>query len=381
MGVNTWYAVGTQVNENVVVGMANAMVSNGLVAAGYTILWIDGGWWNGARDARGTIVAPAAQWPHGMSWLTAYLHALGIHAGIYTDVGHNGCTGPGIGSYGHYQQDANTFAAWGFDAVKADFCGGRRLSLNPGVAYSSFASALAADSPHRPILLNICNGYAAERFGPENPPYNGSAYAAYRYAGAIAGSWRTSGDIGIPQNVAFSGVLANLDQDSLHPYVARPGHWNDPDYLVPDAGMTLAEAQAQFTMWSIVAAPLVLGDDARTMPPQTRAMVTNPEAIAIDQDRLGTQGWLAARAGQVDVWVRPLAGGARAVAFLNRGTVPASISVDASTLGLESARSYQVRDVWAHTTTRNGARFRKTLPGDSAMLMRVIAVRPASKHR
>ena len=381
MGVNTWYSVGSQVNEDVVTGIANSVAANGLEAAGYNLVWIDGGWWDGTRDAAGNIVVSPTQWPHGMSWVASYLHAKGLKAGIYIDAGSDGCGGPHQGSYGHYQQDVNTFAAWGFDVVKVDFCGGRRLGLDPRTAFRSFATAITNDSPHRPMLLNICNGYFADRFGTDNPPYERSAYGSWAFAPAIAGSWRTGGDIGLPGNVSFAGVLQNLDFDALHPYAASPGHWNDPDYLVPDAGMTLPEAQAQFSMWSIVAAPLILGDDVRTIPPLTQAMVTNPEAIAIDQDRLGIQGWLGARSGPMDVWVRPLVGGARAVAFLNRGTTPASMSVSAATLGLAAARHYQVRDVWAHTTTQSGPGFTRTLPGESAILLRVTAVKPPPKPK
>lgn len=376
MGVDTWYSVGTQVNETVVTGMANAMVSSGLVAAGYDILWIDAGWWGGTRDANGNIVVSPAQWPHGMSWLTAYLHARGIHAGIYTDAGVNGCTTAGAGSYGRYQADVNTFAAWGFDAVKVDFCGGRHMRLDPRIAYREFGAALQADAPHRPMLLNICDGYAADQYGPGQPPYDESAYGAYAFDPAAAGSWRTSGDIGVPGRVDFAGVLQNLDWDAMHPFAAGPGHWNDPDYLVPDAGMTPAETQAQFSLWTILAAPLMLSDDVRTMPLLTQQMVTNRAAIAIDQDRLGIQGWLVARAGAMDVWSRPLAGGGRAVALLNRGTVPASVAVKVSELGLRALpakRRYRVQDVWTQATQTVTSVIRRTVPADSAFLLRVSA--------
>ena len=378
MGVDTWYAVGAQVNEDVVTGMANSMVANGLVAAGYNILWIDAGWWSGARDSSGNIAVSPVQWPHGMRWLTGYLHARGIHAGIYTDAGAKGCASPGAGSYGHSQLDVNAFAAWGFDAIKVDFCGGHQLRLDPRAAYRAFGAAIQADSPHRPMLFNICDGNVPDKYAPGEPPYNESAYGAYAFDPAVAGSWRTSSDIGGPGSVDFAGVLQNLDWDAMHPFAARPGHWNDPDYLVPDEGMTPAEAQAQFSMWSILAAPLVLSDDVRTMPLPTREMVTNPEVIAIDQDRLGIQGWLAGRAGEADVWVRPLSNGDRAVALLNRGLVPASASVSAAALGLPSGRRYNVRDLWTHTTTTGPSVVRRTVPGDSAFLLRVS---PAPKRR
>ena len=131
MGVDTWYAFGTQIDETVVKALADAMVSRGLVAAGYTYVWIDAGWWSGTRDSAGKIIPSPVLWPHGLSWLTTYLHHRGMRAGIYTDAGINGCAGTGQGSWGHYQDDINTFALWGFDAVKVDFCGGNQMGIDP----------------------------------------------------------------------------------------------------------------------------------------------------------------------------------------------------------------------------------------------------------
>ncbi len=384
MGVDTWYAVGNQVNENVVTSMANAMVSQGLVAAGYNTLWIDSGWWNGARDVSGNIAVSPTLWPHGMSWLTTYLHARGIRAGIYTDAGSSGCTVQGAGSYGHYQTDVNQFAAWGFDAIKVDFCGGAHMNLDPRVAYRQFDAAIQNDSPRRPMLFNVCDGYLPNRFSPGNPPYGESAWTAYAFDPA-ATSWRTNSDIGGPGFVSFAGVLSNLDWDSMHPYAAGPGHWNDPDYLVPDEGMTPTEAQAQFSMWSILAAPLMLSNNILTMPLATLQMVSDRAAIAIDQDRLGIQGWLVARSGNMDVWVRPLAGGARAVALLNRGATPALASVTFAALGFPQPKvkpagkhkprpkppRYRVVDVWTQVTRTVTTVIRRSVPGDSAFLLRV----------
>jgi len=374
MGVDTWYAVGSNVDEGVVTSMADAMTAQGLVAGGYNILWIDGGWWDGARDSSGAIAPSTSQWPHGMAWVASYLHARGIHAGIYTDAGASGCANSGAGSFGHYQQDVNTFAAWGFDAVKVDFCGGRRLGLNPRVAYRQFGAAIQADSPHRPMLFNICDGNAADRDGPGKPPYEQSAYGAYAFDPDLATSWRTAPDVGTPGSVTFTSVLRNLDWDALHPFAARPGHWNDPDYIVPDEGMTAAQAQAQFSLWTILAAPLMLGDDPRTMPASTRAMVLDPEVIAIDQDRLGIQGWLVQRHRAVDVWLKPLADGSSAVVMLNRGSTPASSSVPVSKLGIPPARRYSVRDVWAHTGSTVHLKLKRVIPPDSAYLLRVWSV-------
>jgi alpha-galactosidase len=348
MGVDTWYAFGTQIDETVVKALADAMVSRGLVAAGYKYVWIDAGWWSGTRDSAGKIIPSPVLWPHGLSWLTTYLHHRGMRAGIYTDAGINGCAGTGQGSWGHYQDDINTFALWGFDAVKVDFCGGNQMGIDPRWVAHRFATAIAADNPHRRMLFNFCDGAIPNHYGAGRPSYDNSAYATHVYAAATANSWRTGPDIGGPGYVFFAGMLNNLDWDALWPYAAGPGHWNDPDYLVPDEGMTPSQAQAQFSMWTIVAAPMMLSDNVVAMPQRTVDMAINPELLAISQDRLGVQGWLAWRRGDAELWVRPLADGSRAIALLNRGLKPVSIAAFPAALGLPAAHSYSVRDVWLH---------------------------------
>lgn len=363
MGVDTWYAFGTQINESVITGLADEMVGRGLVAAGYRYLWIDAGWWSGARDGSGNILPSPTQWPHGMSWLTTYLHDRGIRAGIYTDAGVDGCAGPGAGSWGHYQGDINTFAGWGFDAVKVDSCGANRMRLRPGWVVDRFAAAIANDQPHRPMLFNFCDGAVPDHYSPGVPSYDQSAYGAHLYAASAANSWRTGPDIGAPGFVTFAGMLNNLDWDALWPYAAGPGHWNDPDYLVPDEGMTPSQAEVQFSMWTIVAAPLMLSDNVGLTPQRTVDMLTNPEALAISQDPLGVQGWLAWRRGNAELWVRPLADGSRAIALLNRGSQPVTIAARPAGLGLPAANFYSVRDVWLHRTFRARGVRRKRAPG------------------
>jgi alpha-galactosidase len=289
MGVNTWYAFGTRIDERTIVRLTNAIVARGLRAAGYRYVWIDGRWWSGARGSSGAIAVARRQWPHGMKWLTDYIHANGLLAGIYTDAGKAGCPAHRAGSYGHYQDDVDTFAAWGFDAVKVDFCGGNAMRLDPRVAYPKFAQALGRDTPSRPLLLNICDSAAPDAFGRGHPPWDESAYATYTYGPATANSWRTGLDVGAPGHVTFAAVLRNLDRDATHPEAARPGRWNDPDYLVPDAGMTPSEAQAQFTMWTILAAPLILGDDIVTMPALTQAIVATRRRSQSTRIRSGSR--------------------------------------------------------------------------------------------
>jgi alpha-galactosidase len=349
------------------------VVRRDLKAAGYRYVWIDGGWWSGARDASGDIALSRRQWPHGMRWLTSYIHSKGLLTGIYTDAGPWGCANGG--SYGHYRADVDRFASWGFDAVKVDFCGASTVGLHPRVSYRSFASAIRHDHPRRPMLFNLCNGEVPGRHGPGNPTYADSAYASYSYAPAIAQSWRTGPDVGAPGQVGFAGVLRNLDLDAAHPAAAGRGRWNDPDYLVPDQGMTPLQARAQLTMWAILAAPLVVSENLARAPRATVAMLANREAIGIDQDPLGLQGRRARRVGVSEIWVKPLAGGARAVAFLNRGLVAHTLHATGSTIGLRGHRTFVVRDVWAHRSARVGGRIEEMVPPEGAVLLRVSATR------
>jgi alpha-galactosidase len=371
MGWNTYYGLGSQFNESTIVSAANAMVSSGLRDVGYNYVWIDGGWWNGTRDAAGNITVDPTQWPHGMAWVASYIHSLGLKAGIYTDAGANGCGGSNQGSYGHYQQDADQFAAWGFDAVKVDFCGGNKLGLDPATAYAQFSQALQNNSSHRPMLLNICNPFYPGELGPNDPPYNQSAYYSYAFGPNVANSWRTDTDAGFVHSIQWSDVLRNLDADAMHPEAAAPGHWNDPDYLGPELGMTPSEAQGQFTMWAMVAAPLMIGSDVRSLSNQTIAMLTNRAVIAVDQDSLGVQGTRIAQEGSGDVWVKPLANGDRAVAFLNRGSTPLTLSTTAAAVGLTQADRYTMDNLWTNGVTETAGTIRATVAPDSAVLYRV----------
>jgi alpha-galactosidase len=371
LGWNTYYGLGSAFNEQTIKSVADSMVTSGLKAAGYQYVWIDGGWWPGTRDAGGNITVSATQWPDGMRAVADYIHSKGLKAGIYTDAGTNGCGGAHQGSYGHYQQDVNQFAAWGYDAVKVDFCGGTQQQLDPATAYGQFRDALLHNSSNRPMLFNICNPFQPGEYSPGYPPYDRSVYNSYSFGPTTGNSWRTDTDIGFVHSVQFSDVLRNLDADAAHPEAAGPGHWNDPDYLGPELGMTSAEAQSQFSMWSMVAAPLIVGSDIRSLSPQTLAMLTNPEVLAVDQDPLGAQGTAIATTGDAQVWVKRLANGDRAVALLNRGTTPLTISTDAGAVGMPNASSYQLRDLWQHTSTETAGRIAANVAPHSTVLYRV----------
>lgn len=367
LGWNTYYGLGSDFTAATIKSEADAMVSRGLKDAGYQYIWIDGGWWSGTRDVSGDITVDPKQWPEGMKSVADYIHSKGLKAGIYTDAGSDGCGGANQGSYGRYQHDANQLAGWGYDAVKVDFCGGEKLGLDPAAAYGQFRDALLNNSSHRPMLFNICNPFV---------PYTGappgrSAYDSYSFGPTTGNSWRTDTDIGFVRNVRFADVLRNLDNDAKHPEAAGPGHWNDPDYLGPELGMTSAESQAQFSMWSIVAAPLIIGSDLRSITPATLSMVTNPEVLAIDQDAMGVQGTAISTSGSTQVWSKPLSGGDRAVALFNRGTSPQVISTTAQKLGLKRQHGYSLRDVWHHTTTESAGEISAAVAPHSVVLLRV----------
>jgi Alpha galactosidase A/Alpha galactosidase C-terminal beta sandwich domain/Divergent InlB B-repeat domain len=380
MGWNTYYGLGRVFDQGTITSVAQSLLDRGLAQAGYRIVWLDAGWASGARDAGGQIIVDHSLWPNGLPWLTSWLHQRGLLAGIYTDAGATGCSGIGVGSLGHYQQDVDTFAAWGFDAVKVDFCGAGQAGLTPRTQYTQFAQALANNASQRPMIFNVDNFWEPGQVNGAIPSFANSAYANYQYAPAIAQSWRTDTDVGFGHGggVAFSDVLRNLDADAAHPEVAGPGHWNDPDYLGPELGMTSAQAQAQMSMWAIVAAPLIIGSDPRALSPAAIGMLENSQVIAIDQDPAGAQGTPVAQLGPGQVWARPLSNGDRAVALLNRGSSPLQVGVLAWDAGLAASGNYRLTDVWSGATTATTGRISASLAGSSAALYRVTALAPAA---
>ncbi|MFZ2049787.1 MAG: glycoside hydrolase family 27 protein [Solirubrobacteraceae bacterium] len=373
MGWDTYLALGPRINESIVLTQASRMISDGLQKAGYRYVWLDVGWWQGQRNSKGEIMVDPAQWPHGMKWLASTLHKAGFLVGLYTDAGKQGCGGARQGSYGHYQQDANTFAAWGFDAVKVDFCGGGDMHLSPAEAYGAFHQALVHNSSHRPMLLSICD-FREPGQSPGEPPYDESAFTSYTFGPSDGNSWRTDTDVGFPDIVSFPEVLRNLDADAAHPEAAGPGHWNDPDYLAPDQGLSGAQFKTQLSMWAMVAAPLMVSDNLTTISPASLRALKNSEVLAIDQDPAGVQGKLLSTSGEGQVWVKPLYGGQRAVALLNVGSKAQRISTTAAAIGMPPAASYQLRNLWSHTTRDASGTISAEVPGESVVLLRVAAV-------
>jgi alpha-galactosidase len=395
MGWNTYYGVGGSFNESTVKSVASTLISSGLAQAGYKIVWLDFGWASGARDSSGSLIVDPTQWPDGMAGLASWLHQQGLQAGIYTDAGNSGCYGSGVGSYGHYQQDVDQFAAWGFDAVKVDFCGAGQQWLDqppndPRTLYGQFSNAVANNSSGRPMILNVCNFWTPRQINGTAPSFADSSWDAYSWAPALAQSWRTDTDIGGVGNIQFVNVLRNLGHDTgTSSNASQPGiqnaagppsssiawgHWNDPDYLGPGLGMTDTQAQSQFSMWAMVAAPLILGSDPRSISSTSISMLKNANVIAVDQDPLGVQGYLLSGSGTTaQVWVKPLASGARAVALFNRGSSPVQITTSASAVGLPAAKRYHLLNLWSNQTTATRGTITAQVPANGVTLYRVTA--------
>ena len=317
MGWSTWNKFGCNIEEGILRETADKMVELGLVDAGYVYLNIDD-CWHGQRDSLGFIHEDLGKFPSGMKAMADYVHERGMKLGIYSDAGSKTCA-CFAGSRGHEYQDAFVYAQWGIDYLKYDWC--YTEDVNPKSAYRVMRDALAATG--RPIFFSMCE------WGHSKP---------WEWAADIAHSWRTTGDIWpyfetIPEE--FNGqwhgepVLTLVDiNEPLRAY-AGPGHWNDPDMLeVGNGNLTEAENRAHFTLWCMMAAPLILGNDLTTMTQETLDIILNKDVIAIDQDPLGVQGLRLRRDGDVEYWFKPLEGGDWAFCAFNRGKEDVTVTLD-----------------------------------------------------
>jgi alpha-galactosidase len=356
MGWNSWNKHGCKVTEQVIRDTADAMVANGMKAAGYGYVVIDD-CWHGERDKDGFITAAASKFPSGIKALADYVHARGLKFGIYSDAGRKTCGGR-PGSQGHEYQDALTYARWGVDYLKYDWC-------STGVRNAEEAYALMSDAIRaagRPMLLSICE------WGNNRP---------WEWGAKIGNMWRTTGDIrdAWAGPVTYSlGMMDIVDKNEpLYPF-AGPGHWNDPDMLeVGNGGMTDTEYRAHFSLWAMMAAPLIAGNDVAKMDAATRAILLNADVIAVDQDALGMQGRRVRDDGDQEVWARPLADGSRAVLLLNRGTAAAAeIAVAWPEIGYTAGLASDVRDLWSGTTRRHReGRFSAMVPPHGVVMVKV----------
>ena len=360
MGWNSWNHFAGHVTDADVRSAADMLVSTGMRDAGYVYVNIDDTW-EGKRDAKG-IIHPNARFPD-MQALGKYIHSKGLKFGIYSSPGSKTCAGY-EGSLGHEAQDAMLYASWGVDFLKYDLCSfsddmakaAAEHPEKPGIkddmmiaAYRKMGDALKASS--RPILYSICE------YGLDQP---------WKWAPEVgAQTWRTTDDI---DDSYWRMISIGFSQAGLSKY-AGPGHWNDPDMLeVGNGKMTEDEYKTHMSLWVLLAAPLLAGNDLSKMSDSDKNILTNRDAIAIDQDPLGKQGERFNQSGDIDVWTKPLSNGRVAVGIFNRSWSTREVSVDLAAIGFRNGAN--VHDVWKHKKLGHlSDLFSDTLPKHGAALL------------
>lgn len=368
MGWNSWNKFACNIDENLIKGIADQMVESGLRDAGYIYLNLDD-CWHGERDSLGFIQADPVKFPSGIRALADYVHSKGLKIGIYSDAGRKTCGGR-PGSFGHEYQDALQYARWGIDYLKYDWCDSE--DINPVGAYNLMRDALRAAG--RPILFSMCE------WGSSKP---------WEWAADTGHMWRTTGDIfncfdcvdKHPGWAAY-GVLQILDmQNGLRKY-AGPGHWNDPDMLEVGNGQTVNEDRAHFTMWCMLAAPLILGNDIRNMTQETKDIILNKEVIALDQDSLGIQGLRFAVEDGLEFWFKPLVNDEWAFCILNRSTETKEYAIDWQKFNLYDdvarrftdfdSKVYNIRNLWTKQEEGDTKKVKSVaIPGHDVVLYRL----------
>jgi alpha-galactosidase len=349
MGWNSWNHFACKVTAADVRAAADAIASNGMKDAGYTYVNIDD-CWQGSRNAQGRI-QPNDKFPD-MKALVDYIHSKGLKAGIYSSPGPKTCA-KYEGSYGHEVEDAQQYADWGFDYLKYDWCSAEKVYPHSQMqeVYKKMHDALVRTG--RPIVFSLCQ-YGYER--------------VWRWGGSVGGNlWRTTEDI----NDHYDRMsVIGFDQDGLEPF-AGPGHWNDPDMLeVGNGGMNHDEYITHMSLWVLLAAPLLAGNDLSKMTSETLGILTNKEVIAIDQDAKGIQGSRIAQEGPLEVWAKHLADGGVAVGLFNRGESKNPVSVEFKDVGLKG--SARVRDLWSHKDLGLlSTRYTTEIPRHGAVLIKV----------
>ena len=357
MGWNSWNKFGCDINENVIRAAADAMVSSRMKDAGYQYVVIDD-CWHGERDINGDIQADPKRFPSGIKALADYIHGKGLKFGIYSDAGKKTCAGR-PGSRGHEYQDARQYAAWGVDYLKYDWCS--TGSQDARSSYETMSDALRASG--RPIVFSICE------WGQNKP---------WLWGETIGNLWRMSGDIydGWESRDGHENGMTNiLDMQVGLESHAGPGHWNDPDMLeVGNGGMTFEEYKSHFSLWAVLAAPLIAGNDLAHMSKETKSILTNKEVIAVDQDALGVQGSRIVKNGDDEVWVKPLKGGGRAIVLFNRSKETHKIGVTWEALGYPASLGLSVRNLWDHKSLpRAKGSFAADVPPHGVVMIRVEA--------
>jgi alpha-galactosidase len=385
MGWNSWYVWESHVTDRIMREAADAMVANGMMNHGYMYVNIDDCWavkpgskdpmlGGPPRDATGKV-NPNRHFPD-MKALTAYIHAKGLKAGIYTSPGPTTCGGH-VGAYQHEAQDVQRFVEWGFDFLKYDWCSyGNVADKGPDglkKPYRHIAGILRRQP--RDVVLNLCQYGMGE---------------VWQWGKAVGGqSWRTAGDLGF----SFTGISTALFRDAFNLYAARelhnfggPGGWNDPDYLLlgylsnwhgqrAPTPLTPNEQYTHVSLWCLLAAPLILSGDITRLDPFTLSLLTNDEVLEVDQDPLGRPGRRIAKSGDLEVWAKPMEDGSRAVGLFNRGPAEATVSAAWSDLGLAGRQI--VRDLWRQKDLGpSEGQFSTRVPPHGVVLVRLRPARP-----
>lgn len=348
MGWNSWNKYACDVSEKLIAGMADAMVSSGMKEAGYEYIVIDD-CWQVARDENGEIVVDKDRFPNGMKHLVDYVHSKGLKFGIYSCAGTLTCQGR-PGGRGHEYQDARTYAKWGVDFLKYDWC--NSSTQNAKASYSTMRDALFAAK--RPIVFSICEWGANKpwEWGPE-----------------VGHMWRTTGDI----SDSWNSMIDIFEQQRHLAHAAGPGRWNDPDMLeVGNGGMTIEEYKTHFSLWCMLASPLMAGNDLQNMSPETKSILLNREMIDIDQDALGKQATCFRNNDDYQIWTKELSNGEKAVCLLNKSDEKKTVLVDFNLLS-GSIVHFKVRDVWEHkeVNLKEAAVYMELLP-HSVKVFRLI---------
>jgi len=342
MGWNSWNTFGTNISESLIKETADALVASGMRDAGYVYLVLDDGWMSMERDSAGNLVPDPKKFPGGLGAIVEYVHARGLKFGLYNCAGTLTCARY-PGTRGYEYQDARNYAAWDIDYLKFDWC--NTAGINAREAYTTMSRALRKAG--RPMVFSVCE------WGVNKP---------WQWAAPVGQLWRTTEDIyqvfdSVHNMGGWNALsvmrIADLN-DSLRRY-AGPGHWNDPDMLEVGNGMSYVEDRAHFSLWAMMAAPLMAGNDIRKMSGQTRDILTNREVIAVDQDLLGIQGFKYADKDSLQTWFKPLQNGDWAVCFLNRSDRERSVYFDWKKepvtdalyhYTLDKTRTYRLINLW-----------------------------------
>ncbi|MDG6102283.1 NPCBM/NEW2 domain-containing protein [Dactylosporangium aurantiacum] len=349
MGWNSWNRFGCNIDENLIKATADAMVSTGLRTSGYTYVNIDDCWMAPTRDAQGRLRPDPVRFPGGIAAIADYVHARGLKLGIYSSAGTATCQGLPA-SLDHETVDAQTWASWGVDLLKYDNCNNQG---RPAVQrYKAMGDALKATGRH--IVYSICNwgDDAPWVFGPD-----------------VGGSlWRTTGDI----NASWGSITSLLDQQAGLETFARKGYSNDPDMLeVGNGSLTHDENVAHFSLWALLSAPLLLGNDLRSVSTATLDVLRNAEVIAVNQDWGGSQGRRVADNGDTEVWAKPMSDGSVAAVLFNRGAAATTVSTTAAALGLGGSSSYTTRNLWTAATGTTAGTVSATVAPHGVAMFRV----------